>query len=357
MALPLLDSVINKVDGDGKSKVSLLGLGNPLLDISSPVDDGFMKKYGIKPANAILAEDKHLPMYQELSQMESVEYIGGGATLNTIRVCSWMLQEQNTTGYMGCIGVDDFGEKLKSTTTSAGVDCFFMEEEKTPTGTCAVCVTGKERSLVANLAAANEFKKSHCEKERAQKMIDSAQIVYSAGFFLTVSPDTMMMLGEHCRANQKKTYCLNLSAEFICQFFKDPMLALLPLVDILFSNEDEAKAFAAANEIEYKNMKDLATKVSKFKLAADAQPRTYVLTQGSDPVIVAKGDEAKEYPVHKIAKDRIVDTNGAGDAFVGGFLSQFVRHKEEADCVAAGNYAASYMIQRAGTKLEGKPKF
>ena len=143
MALPLINSLIDTISND--AGVSILGLGNPLLDISSPVDDAFMKKYDFKPANAILAEDKHLPMYQELSKMASVEYIGGGSTLNTIRVASWMLQQNNVTGYMGCIGKDKFGELMESTTTAAGVDCFFMEDEKTPTGTCAVCVTGKER--------------------------------------------------------------------------------------------------------------------------------------------------------------------------------------------------------------------
>merc|ERR1712083_663740 len=83
----------------------------------------------------------------------------------------------------GCIGKDKFGELMESTTTAAGVDCFFMEDEKTPTGTCAVCVTGKERSLVANLAAANEFKIGHCKKKRAQDMISSAKVIYTAGFF------------------------------------------------------------------------------------------------------------------------------------------------------------------------------
>ena len=120
-------------------------------------------------------------------------------------------------------------------------------------------------------------------------MIASAKVIYTAGFFITVTPDTMMMLGEHCK-KEGKPYCFNLSAEFICNFFKDPMLKLLPLVKILFSNEDEAKAFATANKIEYKDMKELAVKVSKFQLDKDGIPRTYVLTQGRDPVIVAKGD-------------------------------------------------------------------
>jgi hypothetical protein len=34
----------------------------------------------------------------------------------------------------------------------------YMVDESTATGTCAVCIVGGERSLVANLAAANNFK-------------------------------------------------------------------------------------------------------------------------------------------------------------------------------------------------------
>ena len=34
----------------------------------------------------------------------------------------------------------------------------YMIDAATPTGTCAVCVVDKDRSLVANLAAANNFK-------------------------------------------------------------------------------------------------------------------------------------------------------------------------------------------------------
>ena len=127
--------------------ICILGMGNPLLDISSPVDDEFMKKYGIKAGNAVLAEDKHLPMYQELADKETVEYIGGGSTLNTVRVCQWMSQQKGFVGYMGCIGKDKFGQVLEQTTKEAGVDCNFMIDEKTATGTCAVCITDKERSI------------------------------------------------------------------------------------------------------------------------------------------------------------------------------------------------------------------
>jgi adenosine kinase len=55
-----------------------------------------------------------------------------------------------------------------------------------------------------------------------------------------------------------------------------------------------------------------------------------------------------KYPVEKLPKELLVDTNGAGDAFVGGFLSQLVQGKSVDECVRAGHYAARVIIQRSG---------
>jgi adenosine kinase len=41
----------------------LLGMGNPLLDISANVPKDMLAKYGLEKNNAILAEEKHQPMY------------------------------------------------------------------------------------------------------------------------------------------------------------------------------------------------------------------------------------------------------------------------------------------------------
>ena len=63
------------------------------------------------------------------------------------------------------------------------------------------------------------------------------------------------------------------------------------------------------------------------------------------------------YPANKIPSEAIVDTNGAGDAFVGGFLSQLVCGKSTAECCRAGNYAASTIIQRSGCTFPAAPSF
>ncbi|KAM5555988.1 hypothetical protein ABKV19_023741 [Rosa sericea] len=230
----------------------LLGMGNPLLDISAVVDEDFLKKYDIKPNNAILAEDKHLPMYDELAAKGNVEYIAGGATQNSIKVAQWMLQVPGATSYVGCIGKDKFGEEMKKDCTKAGVNVQYYEDEKAPTGTCAVCVVGGERSLVANLSAANCYKSEHLKRPENWALVEKAKYFYIAGFFLTVSPESIQLVAEHAAANNK-VFMMNLSAPFICEFFKDVQEKALPYMDYVFGNETEARTFAKVHgwEVNY----------------------------------------------------------------------------------------------------------
>jgi adenosine kinase len=40
----------------------IIGMCNPLLDIEADVELDILEKYGLKQNDAILAEDKHLPL-------------------------------------------------------------------------------------------------------------------------------------------------------------------------------------------------------------------------------------------------------------------------------------------------------
>lgn len=61
-------------------------MGNPLLDISATVDDDFLKKYQLNSNDAILAQEKHKPMYDELIEQYKADFIAGGSVQNTMRV-------------------------------------------------------------------------------------------------------------------------------------------------------------------------------------------------------------------------------------------------------------------------------
>ncbi|GBF90549.1 adenosine kinase-like [Raphidocelis subcapitata] len=337
---------------------SLLGMGNPLLDISAVVDPAFLAKYDLQPANQILAEEKHIPMYKELVKRGNVEYIAGGATQNSIRVAQWMLQVPGATAYMGCVGDDDFAATMTDTAEKDGVNVRYMVDKSTPTGTCAVCIVGGERSLVANLAAANNFKATHVTAPDNWALVEAARVFYSAGFFITVSPESIMAVAQHCAANDK-TYCMNLSAPFIMQVppFKKVLTDALPYVDFLFGNETEAATFAETEGWETREAGEIALRISRMPKANGSRPRTVVITQGKDATAVAVGGRVRFFPVIPVPAAKLVDTNGAGDAFVGGFLSQLVAGKAVDECVRAGNFAANTIIQRSGCTFPDKPDF
>jgi len=328
----------------------ILGMGNPLLDISSNVGQDVLDKYDVKLDSAILAEEKHMPLYKELVEKYSPQYIAGGATQNSIRVAQWMLKDRkNMTAFMGCVGNDDYGKQLETCAAQDGVLAHYMIDEKAPTGTCAALIKDGERALVANLSAANNFKESHLETEKAKEIIEAAKFYYMAGFFLTVSVESLVKVGDHAVEN-KKVVGLNLSAPFIIEFFGKQLATAMQYADYVFANESEAAAYGKLHELG-EDLKEVALKIASLPKKNEGTPRTVVFTQGSTSTIVVCNGKVTEYPVEPLSKEHIVDTNGAGDAFVGGFYSKLIDGKDIADCVKAGHFAARYIIQQSGTTL------
>jgi len=337
--------------------LKILGFGNPLLDISAVVDQKVLDKWGVKAGDIVLAEDKHKPMYAELVKQFPVEYIAGGATQNSIRVAQWMLNTPGATAFIGCIGEDKFGEQLESAAKGDGVNVQYFKQSAVETGTCAVLVTGGERSLIANLAAANCYDKAHFDSPAIQGLLGATQIVYCAGFPLTTpaGPPTMMAIGKALN-DAGKTFCMNLSAPFIIQVppFKAALDAALAHVDFLFGNETEAATCGECSGWGT-DVGQIALKIAALPKASGTRPRVVVFTQGSDATVVACGGVLNTFPVPKLAKEQLVDTNGAGDAFVGGFLAFLAKGADLGSCVAAGNYAARQIIQVSGCKIPSYP--
>lgn len=109
-------------------------------------------------------------------------------------------------------------------------------------------------------------------------------------------------------------------------------------------------------------MKEICKKLAKEpkKTVKGREVRTAIVTQGHNPVLVCVSTDAntvKEYPVPQIDEKKIKDTNGAGDAFIGGFLAMFVQGKPLETCINAAVYVASECIQRFGATFPRENKF
>lgn len=323
----------------------ILGMGNPLLDISATVKPELLTKHNLKANDAILTEEELI--FNDMKAEYKLDYIAGGATQNSIRVAQWILGRPNSTAYFGCVGRDETSKILEEKAREGGVNVLYQFSDQHPTGRCAVLITGQERSLVTKLDAANHFNVSHLEEDVNWKAVKAAKVVYSAGFFLTVSVDSMLKVSKHCAA-EDKTYCLNLSAPFLIQFFKDQMMSVLPFADIVFGNETEAATYGEVHNLNTTDVGEIAKKIAMHPKENGSKSRLVVITQGSEPVVVVEHGKVHKFPVEKLSKSQIVDTNGAGDAFVGGFLAQYVQNKPLGVAVRCGIWAATHIIQRSG---------
>lgn len=350
---------------------SVVALGNPLLDIQVDVDNSYLQKYDLKDNDAILVEDKHLPIFGEAMKMPGVKFIAGGAAQNAARGAQYVLPE-NSVVYFGSVGEDEYSAQLLKANEIAGVKSQYLVNKDIPTGKCAALINGdNKRSLVTDLGAANHYKLEHLQQPENWKLVEDATYYYIGGFHLTVCPPAINAIGEHAAKFDNKTYVMNLSAPFLCQFFKDPMDAASPYWDVLIGNETEAAAWAEAHGLETKDVKEIAKAIAVLPKANTNKSRVVIITQGTDPTVVATASastsgfgegadsskvQLEEFPVRKIDPKDIVDTNGAGDAFAGGFVGGLASGKSIKESIDVGQWLASVSLKEVGPSFPYEPK-
>ena len=64
----------------------LLGIGNPIIDISAEIDSDQLKQYSLNWGRTIFADDSNMGFYDELEKKSDVSYIPGGSVTNSIRI-------------------------------------------------------------------------------------------------------------------------------------------------------------------------------------------------------------------------------------------------------------------------------
>ncbi|BGP38882.1 adenosine kinase [Rhodotorula kratochvilovae] len=334
------------------STLHLLAMGNPLLDMQVVNKPELLEKYGLKPNDAVLAEGKQSEIYDDLQKNYDVQYVAGGAAQNAARAAQYVLPD-NSTAYLGAVGADSLADQLRAANDKEGLQSAYQIVEDKPTGACAVVITGHDRSLCTTLGAAESFSPSHLEKPEIKDLIERAQSYYLGGFFLTHGLESALILAKQA-AEQNKPFAMNLSAPFIPQFFKSQVDEMLPYVDVLIGNESEAEAYAASHAWDTKDIPAIAQKLAALPKKNEATPRVVVITQGASSTVAAATSSSlvdgglQTFPVDVLAADKIVDTNGAGDAFAGGFLGARALGKSVAEAVEAGHKMGQMNVQMSG---------
>lgn len=252
--------------------------------------------------------------------------------------------------YIGAVGQDQYAATLDEACAKAGLATEYLRLADHPTGRCGVCITGHNRSMVTDLAAANHYSVEHLKSAPIWAQVEQASNIYVGGYHLTVSPPAALALGEEA-ARRNVPFAIGMGAAFIPSFFHEPLAQVLAYTDYVFQNEDEAAAWAEqTKKADPKDLKAVARAMADLPKANEKRKRVVIISQGTEPTFVAtQGErEVKVFPVHAIDKSEINDTNGAGDAFAGGFLAGLAEGKDLATCIDMGQWLAAKSIRELG---------
>lgn len=262
-------------------------------------------------------------------------------------------------GIIGCIGNDDYGKTLLNELKKVNVETILEINEKELTSRCGCGIYLKERCLLPEIRASRTLSKSFLEKN-IERILE-ADVLFIEGYFLIECWDLVVYLYKKLKENKKKI-AFTFSAVFMVEAHFEKIRTLAEVSDIMFCNDEEAASFV---KMLGKNVSSNVDENAKLiHQALPSQERLLVVTCGKHPVCLTKFDYTKNdfsykyyCDVKPVPDDEIVDTNGCGDSFVGGFMSQYLQGSEIEKCAKAGNYASSVIIKQIGCTYPEKPDF
>lgn len=246
-----------------------------------------------------------------------------------------------STLFVGAVGDDAFAREARSFYKAEGIAARLTTKTRHPTATAAILVdsAGRNRILLdlgANLALAR--------RDVPLAALRAARVVVAQ--LECNLATTAWALREARRAGV--TTILNtapLRADF------DP--AILQHVDIVVPNEIEFAALV--NRVPSTGVHDL----TEERLAAMTPMELHILcralgvpavvvTLGGRGCFVSTAGESVHLPAHNV---RVVDTTGAGDAFVGGFAAALACDSSIVDAARWANAVAALSVTKRGTAL------
>jgi adenosine kinase len=219
------------------------------------------------------------------------------------------------------------------------------------TGTVVCLCKGSDRSLVANIGAALKCEKKFVDNELGNFTTDP-KFYYIEGFFIPDKMDICRSVYERYSTNPNCQFITNLNAPYIIKNFQKDITWMVKKADVVFGNRDEFEELAKINGFD--TMEDLFTELFASYSNKLIQKKI-VVTDGSNDVVFYKGDangiESGSVNVPEVSKKEIVDTTGAGDSFVAGFIYELLRGKDIRECIEVGINISSQVIRVIGCNL------
>ena len=335
---------------------SLIAIGNPIVDITAQTDEETLKKFNLKLGGTVFANEENKGYFKLLEKDPKVKYIPGGSIQNTLRVASWCINMEPQTSklfkitMLGATGKDNYREKIINAFTLSGVNYMLECIPEEETSRCGVGIIKKERCLLPEIRASNKISEKFIKEHRDEIYKYDALLI--EGYFIKERFEIIKSLCLRFKI-KKKIVILTLGSVDTVEKNYDKVIELVNCSDLVVGNMEELETLLGEKGLKDE---DIFEKLSK-KLVSKS--RLFVVTNGKKGVILAKYNYKKgnmDFVLHsfpsQVKNEEIVDLNGAGDAFLGGFVSQYMQGKSFEACCKAGNDVAGVIIRNIGCTFQ-----
>lgn len=284
---------------------------------------------GILVADVVAKPVNKIPDRGKLELVEKMELHSGGCAANT-GVC--LARLGINTAVMGKVGEDGFGDFLIQRLKKEGIDTGGIKRANhaNTSVTMVMVDKGGERSFIHYIGANAALK----EEDIDLGLFPDARILHLAGFFLMPGFD-----GAPAARVLKKARDRGLTTSLdTCWDSQGRWLKLLEpcleFTDIFLPSIEEARKISGEEDPE---------NICEFFLKKGV--KTVALKMGEKGAFIASCEESFSIPPFKI---NVVDTTGAGDAFVAGFLSGRVLGKNLFETAKLACSAGGAAVSRMG---------
>jgi len=306
----------------------ILGMGNALVDIMIKLeDDQIIHNFELLKGGMKLVDEKYIQRLMDAVKHLPIEHAPGGSAANTMNGVANLGMD---TGFIGKVANDQFGKIMEGDMKQNGIKPFLLKGVA-PTGLAVALVSpDSERTFAVNLGCAIELSADDISSE----MFAGYEFFHIEGY-LVQNHELLRKAVALAKENNVKV-SLDLASFDVVQdnleFLKE---IIADYVDIVFANEDEAKAFTNMDPELALHEISISSEVSIVKI-------------GEKGSLIKQGEQ-----VHTIGviEAKSIDTTGAGDLYAAGFLFGMAKNLPLEKCGQIGSLLAGKVIEVLGAKM------
>lgn len=306
----------------------VLGMGNALVDVMTRLkNDDILSRFGFPRGSMQLISHSQIKDLLTFTETLEKKLSSGGSAANTMH---GLARLGVPSAFIGKVGDDDFGKFFRDDLEKSHIHPFLFYS-LSPTGRSFAMVSPDgERTMATFLGAAVELSEDDIDKDS----FHGYDYFHIEGYLV----QNHKLIEKAVRLAKKNNLkvSLDMASYNVVEANRDFFSTLLEeYVDVVFANEEEAKAFTG-----------LDPEASLEVLARDCE--IAVVKLGKRGSLIQSGKNTFRAG---IVEANCIDTTGAGDLYASGFLYGLCKGLTLDHCGQAGAILSGKVIEQLGAKI------